>query len=365
MATGVGGMNERHVDVVLGDRGYPIRIGAGLLQDPAALRALAPGQHVLVVSDSNVAAHYLAPVAAAFADRPCRTVVLPPGEQEKTLARFGELMDALATMQASRDVTLFALGGGVVGDLTGFAAACWMRGVRFVQLPTTLLAMVDSAVGGKTAVDLPAGKNLVGAFHQPAAVLADTATLATLPERELRAGLAEVLKYGAIIDRDFFDWIEHNASALLARDPERLAEAIERSCRHKATIVARDETEQGERALLNFGHTFGHAIETATGYGSLLHGEAVAIGMQCAARLSARTGRADAGASERLRVVLDALGLPSSVPAGLEPAALLHLMRLDKKAVSGRLRLILWRGIGAAEIVSDVDEGEILAVLGG
>jgi 3-dehydroquinate synthase len=356
-------MIERHVDVVLRERSYPIRIGAGLLQDGAALRALAPGRHVLIVSDSNVAAHYLAPVAAAFADRPCRTVVLPPGEQEKTLARFGELMDALATLQASRDVTLIALGGGVVGDLTGFAAACWMRGVRFVQLPTTLLAMVDSAVGGKTAVDLPAGKNLVGAFHQPSAVLADTSTLATLPGRELRAGLAEVLKYGAIIDPAFFDWIERHAAALLARDPERLAEAIERSCRHKAAIVARDETEQGERALLNFGHTFGHAIETATGYGNLLHGEAVAIGMQCAARLSTLTGRADAASSARLQAALAALGLPTEVPAGLDPAALLHLMRLDKKAVSGRLRLILWRGIGAAEIVSDVDDADILSVL--
>jgi 3-dehydroquinate synthase len=356
-------MSERRVDVALGDRRYAIRIGAGLLHDAAALRALAPGRHVLIVSDGNVAPHYLAPVAAAFADRPCRSIVLPPGEQEKTLARFGELMDALAAMQASRDVTLFALGGGVVGDLTGFAAACWMRGVRFVQLPTTLLAMVDSAVGGKTAVDLPSGKNLVGAFHQPAAVLTDTATLASLPDRELRAGLAEVLKYGAIIDHAFFDWIERHAAALLARDPDRLAEAIERSCQHKAAIVARDETEQGERALLNFGHTFGHAIETATGYGSLLHGEAVAIGMVCAARLSALTGRADAAAGERLRTVLEVLGLPTEVPAGLDPGALLRSMRLDKKALSGRLRLILWRGIGAAEIVSDVDDADILAVL--
>jgi 3-dehydroquinate synthase len=355
----------RELEVALGTRSYPIRIGAGLLQDAAALRALAPGRHVLVVTDHNVAAHHLAPVAAAFAAHVLRVEVLPPGEQEKTLGRFAQLMDALAALNASRDATLVALGGGVVGDLTGFAAACWMRGVRFVQLPTTLLAMVDSAVGGKTAVDLPAGKNLVGAFHQPAAVVADTATLATLPGRELRAGLAEVVKYGAIADRGFFDWIDARAARLLAGEPDALGEAIARSCASKAAIVGRDETEQGERALLNFGHTFGHALETESGYGSLLHGEAVAIGMVLAARLSARLGRAPAADAERLADLLARLGLPTEVPAGLDPGRMLERMRLDKKAVSGALRLVLWRGVGSAELVAGVADAAILECLGG
>jgi 3-dehydroquinate synthase len=223
--------------------------------------------------------------------------------------------------------------------------------------------MVDSSVGGKTAVDLPSGKNLVGAFHQPAAVIADLDTLKTLPDRELRAGLAEVIKYGAIVDRAFFDWIDAHAERLLARDPAALAEAIAKSCAHKAAIVARDETEQGDRALLNFGHTFGHALETAGGYGTLLHGEAVAIGMLCAARLSARLGRAPHEDAERLEIALQRLELPTALPPDCDPAALLQLMRLDKKAVSGKLRLILWRGIGAAEIVGDIDDAEILRVL--
>jgi 3-dehydroquinate synthase len=349
--------------VPLGHRTYPVLIGRSVLGDAEVLAPHIHGRQVLVITNDIVAPLWLKPVRAALADYDLAVHVLPDGEDQKNLETFATLLDVLAGHRFNRDATIVALGGGVVGDLAGFTAACWQRGIGFVQLPTTLLAQVDAAVGGKTAVNIPSGKNLVGAFHQPSAVLADTSTLATLPGRELRAGLAEVLKYGAIIDPAFFDWIERHAAALLARDPERLAEAIERSCRHKAAIVARDETEQGERALLNFGHTFGHAIETATGYGNLLHGEAVAIGMQCAARLSTLTGRADAASSARLQAALAALGLPTEVPAGLDPAALLHLMRLDKKAVSGRLRLILWRGIGAAEIVSDVDDADILSVL--
>jgi 3-dehydroquinate synthase len=240
-----------------------------------------------------------------------------------------------------------------------------MRGVRFVQLPTTLLAMVDSSVGGKTAVDLPAGKNLVGAFHQPSAVLADTTTLASLPMRELRAGLAEVVKIGAIGDADFFAWLENHADALLAREAEAIAEAIFHSCTHKAGVVARDETEQGERALLNFGHTFGHAIEAEQGFGGLNHGEAVAVGMVLAARLSTALGRAPQADAERLEALLDRLGLPTAIPAGLDANALLARMRLDKKAVSGQLRLILWRGIGQAEIVADVAEIAVLQALRG
>ena len=353
----------RELEVALGERRYPIRIGRGLLGDAAALAALVPGRHALVVTDANVAPHYLHHVESALAGKQLGTLVLPPGEQEKTLARFGEVMAALAALGASRDATVIALGGGVVGDLAGFAAACWMRGVRFVQLPTTLLAMVDSSVGGKTAVDLPQGKNLVGAFHQPAAVIADTATLDTLPPRELRAGLAEVVKYGALGDEPFFAWLEQHADALLAREPAVLAEAIARCCAHKAGIVARDETERGERMLLNLGHTFGHAIETEQGYGGLLHGEAVAVGMVLAARLSARLGRAPAADAERLAALLARLGLPTTIPPGLAPDALLARMRLDKKAVSGTLRLILWRGLGQAEIANDIPDTALLPLL--
>ena len=238
-----------------------------------------------------------------------------------------------------------------------------MRGIRFVQLPTTLLAMVDSSVGGKTAVDLPQGKNLVGAFHQPAAVLIDTDTLASLPERELRAGLAEVIKYGAIFDADFFAWLEQRAEALLAGDANCLAEAIARSCRHKADVVARDETEQGDRALLNFGHTFGHAIETADGYGGLLHGEAVAVGMLLAADLSATLGLAPAADRQRLHDLLQTIGLPTRIPEGLAAADLLQHMRLDKKNLSGQIRLILWRRLGEAYIAPGIDESAILDCL--
>jgi 3-dehydroquinate synthase len=347
----------RHaVQVTLGARSYPVQIGHGLLDDAAALAALVPGRHAFVLSDGNVAPLYLAKVEAALAGHCLGRLVLPAGEQEKNLGRFAEVMAALAELGASRDATVIALGGGVVGDLAGFAAACWMRGVRFVQLPTTLLAMVDSAVGGKTAVDLPQGKNLVGAFHQPSAVLADTATLDTLPPRELAAGLAEVVKYGAIADPDFFAWLEANADALLARDPAALAEAIARSVAHKAAIVGRDETEQGERMLLNFGHTYGHAIETEQAYGGLLHGEAVAVGMVLAARLSAALGLAPEADSHRLAALLSCFGLPVAIPEGLSTTALAARMALDKKAVSGRPRLILWRGIGQAIVDAAPDE---------
>lgn len=352
----------REVMVELGARRYPIRIGSGLLAR-GDVGAVIRGRDVLVVSDRHVAPLYLARVEAALAGKRIGRCILPPGEGEKTLARFGDAIAALAELGANRDATVVALGGGVVGDLAGFAAACWMRGVDFVQLPTTLLAMVDSSVGGKTAVDLPQGKNLVGAFHQPSAVIADIDTLATLPMRELRAGLAEVVKYGAIRDPAFFAWIEHHAAALLARDPAALIEAVERSCRHKAEVVARDERESGERALLNFGHTFGHALETASGYGQLLHGEAVAIGMLMAARLSAARGHAPPEDAERLARLLAQLGLPRLPPRALDPAALLELMRMDKKSVSGQLRLVLWRGLGQAELVQGVPDADLLRIL--
>lgn len=352
-----------HQSVELGARSYPIWIGAGLLDDAAHWRATLRGRHVLVVSNDVVAPLYLQRVLAGLDGLTFSTLVLPDGEAHKTLDSAARVFAALAELKASRDATIIALGGGVIGDLAGFAAACWMRGIAFVQMPTTLLAMVDSSVGGKTAVDLPQGKNLVGAFHQPRAVVIDTATLATLPEREFHAGLAEAIKYGALGDAAFFARLEQRADALLARDPQVLAETIAACCRQKAGIVSRDETEQGERALLNFGHTFGHALETAAGYGTLLHGEAIAIGMVLAARLSAQLQRASADDANRLQALLARCGLPSAIPLGIEPQRLLDLMRLDKKNLSGRLRLILWRGIGRAEIVPDVDEAEILQVL--
>ena len=357
---------------VAGKAGYSIAIGPGLLDDGQRLAMPLRGRHALVVSDGNVAPLYAGRLEASLrAARPALALarfVMPAGEQEKTLARFAEALDALARLGATRDATVIALGGGVVGDLAGFAAACWMRGIDLVQVPTTLLAMVDSSVGGKTAVDLPAGKNLVGAFHSPRAVIADTSVLRTLPERELRAGLAEVVKYGAIFDAGFLDWLEANAGALLARDDAALADAIARCCAFKADVVERDPYERGDRALLNFGHTFGHAIEAEQGYAgggsaALNHGEAVAVGMLLAARLSAAQQRAPATDGDRLERLLHRFGLPTAVPAGLAPEALLARMRLDKKADAGGLRFILWDAAGAARVVADVADEAVLAVL--
>ncbi|MGH8041196.1 MAG: 3-dehydroquinate synthase [Rudaea sp.] len=354
---------NREIVVELGARRYPIRIGAGLLHDPTQWRTLLAGRHVLIVSNEIVAPLYLDRVCAGLTDATFSTLILPDGEAHKTLDCAARIFAALAELNASRDACVIALGGGVIGDLAGFAAACWMRGIAFVQMPTTLLAMVDSAVGGKTGVNLLQGKNLVGAFHQPRAVIADTDTLATLPERELRAGFAEVIKYAALGDTGFFAWLETHADALCAREPTLLAQTIATCCRHKAAIVARDETEQGERALLNFGHTFGHALETVCGYGTLLHGEAVAIGMGLAAWLSAQLGMAAASDAERLKALLARFALPTAIPAGADPDALLKAMQLDKKNLSGRLRLILWRGIGHAEIADGVDAAAVRAVL--
>ena len=353
---------NRTIEVALGERSYPIRIGAGLLDDAAQWRDSLRGRHALVVTDAHVAPLYLDRVRAGLASHTHDALVLPAGESSKTLANAERIFDALAALGANRDGTIVALGGGVIGDLAGFAAACWMRGIDFVQMPTTLLAMVDSSVGGKTGVNVDAGKNLVGAFHQPRVVVADTSTLATLPPREYAAGLAEVVKYGAIGDESFFAWLQFNADALLAHDADVLAEAIAFSCAYKAGVVARDERETGERALLNFGHTFGHALEAERGYGELLHGEAVAIGMVVAATLSARLGHAPAEDSDRLARLLSRLGLPTTLPPA-SADALLARMRLDKKNLGGRIRLILWRGIGKAEIVPDVDEPAIRDVL--
>ena len=358
---------SRHTIEVGGAQPYRITIGPGLLDDGAALAGHVRGRHLLIVSDSNVAPLYARQLAATLqAQLPqARAIVtcLPAGEAAKTLDGFAELMRELADFGATRDACVFALGGGVVGDLAGFAAACWMRGIDVVQLPTTLLAMVDSSVGGKTAVDLPQGKNLVGAFHPPRAVFADTRVLRTLPERELRAGFAEVIKYGAIVDAAFLHWLEVHAEALLARDDAALAEAIARSCTHKVAIVERDPYEHGERALLNFGHTFAHAIEAEQGYGGLNHGEAVATGMVLAARLSAALGLADAGCGQRLAALLARFGLPTALPGNLDAAALLERMRMDKKAAASGLRFVLWNGMGAARVVADVADTAVLAVL--
>ncbi len=351
------------ITVALGQRSYPVWIGAGLLGDHARWRAMLRGRHALVVSNTTVAPLYLPRIEAGLDGLHWSSFLLDDGEAHKSFANVGRALEALGQLGATRDACVIALGGGVVGDLAGFSAACWMRGIDFIQMPTTLLAMVDSSVGGKTGVNLPVGKNLAGAFHQPRAVIADIGTLATLPEREYRAGLAEVIKGAAIGDEPFFAWLERHADALAARDPAVVLEAIARKVQYKAGVVARDETEQGERALLNFGHTFGHALETAGHYTTLLHGEGVAVGMLLAARLSERLGMSEPAATARLQRLLETLGLPVAIPPGMDAQQLLALMRLDKKNTAGTLRLILWHGIGRAEIVGGVNETAVLAVL--
>jgi 3-dehydroquinate synthase len=353
----------QHLHVALGQRSYPVWIGAGLLDDHVRWRAMLRGRHALVISNTTVAPLYLPRIEAGLDGLHWSSFLLDDGEAHKTFANVGRALEALGQLGATRDACVIALGGGVVGDLAGFSAACWMRGIDFIQMPTTLLAMVDSSVGGKTGVNLPVGKNLAGAFHQPRAVIADIDTLATLPDREYRAGLAEVIKGAAIGDEPFFAWLEQHADALAAREPPTVQEAIARKVAYKAGVVARDETEQGERALLNLGHTFGHALETAGHYTTLLHGEGVAVGMLLAARLSERLGMTDAHDTRRMLRLLETLGLPVTIPPGMDPQQLLALMRLDKKNSAGSLRLILWRGIGRAEIVGGVDEADVMAIL--
>ena len=360
---GTTGRPTRALTVELGPRSYPIFIGAGLVGDPECYRPYIAGRQVLLVSNETVAPLYLEAVEGALAGLDCHRVILPDGEQYKDLGTLNHIFDTLLAERLGRDVTLVALGGGVVGDMAGFAAACYQRGVDFLQVPTTLLAQVDSSVGGKTGVNHPLGKNMIGAFHQPRAVIADTDTLRTLPDRELAAGLAEVVKYGLIRDAAFFDWLEANREPLLARDAETLAEAIERSCRNKAEVVAADEREAGQRALLNLGHTFGHAIEAGLGYGTWLHGEAVAVGMVLAAELSVRLGWLAAGDAERTRVLLTGLGLPVEPPPELTTARWLTLMAVDKKVLAGRSRLVLLRGIGDAVVTADFDPDVLSGLL--
>ncbi|WP_295387680.1 3-dehydroquinate synthase [uncultured Thiodictyon sp.] len=353
------------LSVSLGARSYPIFIGAGLLADPGCYRPYIPGRQVTIVTNETVAPLYLAAVQSALEGYRVETVILPDGEVYKTQAVLERIYDALLGARFSRDSTLIALGGGVIGDMAGFAAACYQRGVAFIQVPTTLLAQVDSSVGGKTGINHPLGKNMIGAFHQPRAVIADTATLDTLPGRELSAGLAEVIKYGLIRDAAFFDWLDTNLTALRECDPAALAEAIRRSCENKAEVVAADEHEAGERALLNLGHTFGHAIETGAGYGNWLHGEAVGAGMCMAADLSARLGWLSAADLQRTRDLIERAGLPIAAPPELSAERLLELMAVDKKVLDGRLRLVLLRGIGSALVTDQFDPAHLRATLGG
>lgn len=358
-------MPSLHVD--LGHRSYPIHIGAGLLSDGCLWQALR-GRSLRLITDENVAALHLDAVRSALALDDDAVRVLPPGEAQKSWEVAGTVQDWLLQTRLARDGCLIALGGGVIGDLAGFSAAIYQRGIDFVQVPTTLLSQVDSSVGGKTGVNHPLGKNMIGAFHQPIMVVADTGTLETLPRRELLAGLAEVIKYGMLGDASFLDWITHHLDDLLTLDPAATAEAIRRSCEMKAVIVARDEREslaegKGGRALLNLGHTFAHAIETHAGYGDWLHGEAVATGLCMAADLSARLGWIDADDARRCVDLIARSGLPTKPPDDMTPQDFLHNMALDKKVAAGRLRLVLLRAIGDAVVTADFDPSRLAETL--
>jgi 3-dehydroquinate synthase len=349
---------------MLGERSYPIHIGAGLVDRAELFAPHVASRRAALVTNQTVAPLYGDRMEAALGRAGAHTqrIVLPDGEAFKTLETLNRIFDALLAANADRRTVIVALGGGVIGDIAGFAAATYQRGIPHIQVPTTLLAQVDSSVGGKTAVNHPLGKNMIGAFHQPLAVIADTGTLLTLPERELGAGLAEVVKHGIIRDAEFFSWIESNTQALRAREPAALAHAIRRSCEIKADVVAQDERETGARALLNFGHTFGHAIESGMGYGAWLHGEAVAAGMVLAARFSAHQGRIDMHAVDRIIDVLRALELPVHPPP-LAAQRWLEFMGRDKKNRDGRVTLILLDALGAASIVGDTPVAEIESFL--
>jgi 3-dehydroquinate synthase len=348
-------INMKKLLVELGSRSYPVYIGSGLLSQSELLTKHIKSKQVVVVTNETIAPLYLSAVLKNLLDYTVETVILPDGEQFKTLEFVTQIFDKLLSSKFSRNATLIALGGGVIGDMGGFAAACYQRGIAFVQIPTTLLAQVDSSVGGKTGVNHPLGKNMIGAFYQPQCVIADADVLDTLDDRQLSAGLAEVIKYGLIRDVEFFEWLENNIEALLARDKPALAYAIEKSCLNKAEIVAEDETETGVRATLNLGHTFGHAIETGSGYGTFLHGEAVAIGTCQAADLSRRLGLLESDAEvERIIALFKKAGLPVEPPEQLDTDRFLELMAVDKKNVDGQIRLILLNKIGVATLPVDV-----------
>jgi 3-dehydroquinate synthase len=346
-------------DVPHGQSTCPIYLADGLLSQFELWSPHLSGQ-VLVVTEDQVAKHHLKVLTDTLARWPkVDVLILPAGEATKSIEHWSVILDRLVQLKAQRDATIIALGGGVIGDLAGFAAASYMRGIRLIQMPTSLLAQVDAAIGGKTGINHPMGKNLIGAFHAPHAVIIDARTLVTLPDRDYRAGLAEVIKYGAIGDRDFFEWLEKHSTQLTQRQPETLTIAIGRSVQSKREIVARDERESGERALLNFGHTFGHAIEAITGYDTYRHGEAVAIGMVLASALSESLGLAPKGTRQRLQHLIESVGLPSSLPVALEPDAMLERMRLDKKNRDNSIRLVLLNEIGQAT-VAPVEESQIM-----
>lgn len=347
-------MKTLHVE--LGDRSYPIYIGSKLLAQSDLYKKHINSKQVLIVTNETVAPLYLDAIIRNLQEYSIETTILPDGEQFKTLDYVSRIFDTLLTSKFSRNATLIALGGGVIGDMGGFAAACYQRGIAFIQIPTTLLAQVDSSVGGKTGVNHPLGKNMIGAFYQPQCVIADADVLDTLDDRQLSAGLAEVIKYGLIRDADFFTWLELNIEALLARDKHALAFAIERSCLNKAEIVAQDETEAGIRATLNLGHTFGHAIETGAGYGAYLHGEAVAIGICQAADLSRRKGWLTDEDVARIVRLIEKTNLPVKPPLSLSPKQFLDLMAVDKKNLDGKIRLILLEKIGMATLPVYVEQ---------
>ncbi|AMP02933.1 3-dehydroquinate synthase [Collimonas pratensis] len=351
------------LQVELGERSYPIEIGPSLLADRARIARLISGKQVVVVTNTVVAPLYLEGVSQTLRDagKSVLEIILPDGEEEKNWASLMQIFDRLLAAKCDRKTTLIALGGGVIGDLTGFAASAYMRGVPFVQIPTTLLAQVDSSVGGKTGINHPLGKNMIGAFYQPQAVIADTMTLHSLPERELSAGLAEVIKYGAVIDAEFFKWIENNIDKLMARDNAALAYAIRRSCELKADVVRQDEREGGLRAILNFGHTFGHAIESGLGYGKWLHGEAVGCGMVMAADLSHRLGHINAVDKERVCALVRAAGLPTEAP-NLGAQRWLELMQIDKKNEDGQIKFILMKPLGS-HLITGAPPEALLATL--
>ncbi|MFW5823443.1 MAG: 3-dehydroquinate synthase [Marinobacter sp.] len=342
----------QELQVELGERSYPILVGKGLLGQHD-LTPYVTGKTVMIVTNTTVAPLYLEQARGSFAGCQVDEVMLPDGEAYKNWEVLNQIFDALLEKRHSRSTTLVALGGGVVGDMAGFAAACYQRGVDFIQVPTTLLAQVDSSVGGKTGINHPLGKNMIGAFHQPRCVLIDTNTLQSLPPREVSAGLAEVIKYGLIRDAAFLAWLEQCMPRLMALDASALTEAIYRSCACKAEVVARDEREGGLRAILNLGHTFGHAIETHAGYGNWLHGEAVGTGMVMAADLSRRLGAISEADQRRVESIVSAAGLPLAPPAGMTPEHFMTLMAVDKKNVDGHLRLILLRSLGEAEVTAD------------
>jgi 3-dehydroquinate synthase len=352
----------QRLTIELGARSYPILIGEGLLDDTSVIGEAVAARDVMVVTNDVVGPLHAATLMRGLGDRRVEIVVLPDGERHKTLATLGRVFDALVAARMNRDACIVALGGGVVGDVAGFAAACYQRGVDYVQVPTTLLAQVDSAVGGKTGVNHPGGKNLIGAFHQPRAVVSDARSLSSLPARELAAGLAEVIKYGLVADVEFLAWLEANLEAVRALEPAAVAHAVRRSCEIKARIVAADEHEHGQRALLNLGHTFGHAIENAAGYGEWLHGEAVAAGMLMAADLSARLGWLTRGDVDRVATLLRRAALPVDAPR-IGAARALALMGMDKKVQGGRIRLVLMPRLGAGVVTAEYPADALAAVL--